>query len=203
MNRKLKVYIGGDLLSKGSQLLRDQEKAELKELGFDIYSPQDDKEINDKSNQTQESNNNLAERIFDKDTEAMIDADILIFEVSNNNVGTTAEIGQWAMVHRLARKSGNELIQRLANKPIFFHTTDVRDTDIPEVGYRRSHSYNQYLIGCVSECNPKGIQTWEEIEQELLTIKKYHNQGFKEAEFWKKQYESKNILHISETNMAI
>ncbi|WP_207463823.1 nucleoside 2-deoxyribosyltransferase [Enterococcus mundtii] len=161
------VYVGGDMLLKGSQLLREIEKKRLKELGFTPYAPQDDEEINDKKQQTEDSNNGLAEKIFNKDTKAMLNADILIFEVSNNNVGTTTEIGQWAMVHRLAKIVDDPMIQLLAKKPIFFHSTDVRDTDIPESNWRRSHSYNQYLIGAILEINQKGIQTWEEIESEL------------------------------------
>ncbi|WP_461199216.1 nucleoside 2-deoxyribosyltransferase [Enterococcus sp. N249-2] len=169
------VYIGGDMLLKGSQLLREIEKTRIKELGFVPYAPQDDKEINDKESQSEESNNGLAEKIFNKDTKAMLDANILIFEVSNNNVGTTAEIGQWAMIHKMAKWPGfksDAFIQFQAKKPIFFHTTDVRDTNILESGWRRSHSYNQYLIGAVLECNPKGIQTWEEIEEELRAYNK-------------------------------
>lgn len=172
---KLICYTGGDMLLRGSQMLREWEKSRVSKLGLEPYAPQDDKEINDKQNQTEESNDGLAEKIFNKDTIAMMDADVLIFEVANNNVGTTAEVGQWAMVHRLAKLTDDKLIQHLASKPIFFHTTDVRDTDIPESGWRRSHSYNQYLIGSILECNPNGIQTWSEIEEELKEIKRVND----------------------------
>lgn len=165
------IYQGGDMLKKGSQLLRNIEKEELRALGLIPYAPQDDKEINDKENQSEESNNGLAEKIFHKDTMAMLDADILIFDVDNNNVGTTAEIGQWAMLHKLAKVYPEDIrLRKLVNKPIFFYSTDVRDTDIPESSWRRSHSYNQYLIGCVLECNPKGIQTWEDVKNELSKL---------------------------------
>ena len=170
-NNKLTVYLGGNMLEKAAQMLRNIEKEQISALGFEPYAPQDDKEINDKSNQSEESNNNLAERIFDKDTKAMMNADILIFEVSNNNVGTTAEIGQWAMVHRLAKEGiGGDEIKKLAQKPIFFHSTDVRDTDIPEIGHRRSHSYNQYLHAACLECNKNGIQKWDDVLKELNII---------------------------------
>lgn len=160
------------MLRISEQKQRQWEKDQVKGLGFDVYAPQDDKEINDKKNQTEESNNNLAERIFDKDTIGMLHADILVFDVANTSVGTVAEIGQWAMVHRLAELAPhNNMLRTLASKPIFFHSSDVRDTDIPETGYRRSHSYNQYVIGCCYECNPKGIQSWEEILEELRKLK--------------------------------
>ena len=174
-NNKLTVYVGGDMLKAGSQIMRKMEKERLIELGFEPYAPQDDKEINDKTNQTEESNDGLAEKIFFKDTEAMLKSDILIFEVDGNNIGTTTEVGQFAMVYELAGRYPhiNEL-QELASKPVFFHTTDVRHTDIPEKGMRRSFSMNQYLYGACLRMNPKGIVTWSEIEEELKEIKKSH-----------------------------
>lgn len=164
------VYVGGDIMSYGNQLLREKEKEDIRSIGLKVHSPKDDKEINDKSNQSVEDNNHLAEKIFDKDSTGMINSDILIFDVSNTSVGTTAEIGQWAMVHRLLQYTADPYIEMISQKPIFFHSSDLRDTNIPESGYRRSHSYNQYLIGCVYECNPEGIQTWEEILNELQQL---------------------------------
>lgn len=160
---KLSVYLGGDMLKVGSQMRREWEKKELERLGFKIYSPLDDKEINDKQNQTVEDNDSLALKIFDKGTKGMLDADILIFDVDNDNVGTTTEVGQWAMIHRLAKYEPDHWLQDLASKPIFFQNTDIRATDIPEKGYSRSFSINQYLHGAIQECNPLGIQKWEDI----------------------------------------
>ena len=165
------IYVGGDMLKRGSQLLREEEKALLRAEGFNVYAPQDDKSINDKSAHTKESNANLATRIFNKDTDAMMDADILIFEVDNNNVGTSVEIGQWAMIYYLAKLDefkDNEQIQELASKPIFFHTTDIRDTDIEESGINRSHSYNQYLVGALIEANPLGVMPFNELVDYLV-----------------------------------
>lgn len=171
MNKKT-VYVGGDMLLKGSQLLREQEKEAIRGLGLTPYAPQDDKEINDKSKHTAESNSKLSRKIFLNDTNAMIKSDILVFEVSNNNVGTTAEIGQWAMAFFLYREDPIQYaaLKELAEKPVFFHSTDIRDTNIPETGYGRSHSYNQYLIGALEEVQPKGIMTWSEIEEELKSL---------------------------------
>ena len=151
------IYNGGDMLSIANQKMHRQENEQLRKLGFKVYSPQDDKTINDKSNQTVESNNSLAEKIFDRDTKGMEKADIIIFEVSNNNVGTTTEIGQWAMQERIQPTS----------KRYFFHSYDIRRTSIPEVGDRRSWSINQYLYGAILSLNSKGIMDWPEIIKEL------------------------------------
>lgn len=151
------IYNGGDMLSVANQAAHAEENRQLKQLGFQVYSPQDDKTINDKTNQTIESNNSLAEKIFDRDTKGMEQADIIIFEVSNNNVGTTTEIGQWAMQERV----------KPTGKRYYFHSYDIRRTSIPEIGDRRSWSINQYLYGAILSLNSKGIMDWPEIIKEL------------------------------------
>lgn len=177
------IYSGGDMLKKGSQLLKEAEKKQLESIGFEVYSPQDDKEINDKTNQTAESNDALAEKIFAKDTTGIITSDILIFEVDNNNVGTSVEIGQSAQheleyalrnypikdVHELIR---NPARAQMFEKKYFFHSYDIRRTDIPETGDRRSWSINQYLYGAVSLLSPQGILSWDEIIQEIQKLRK-------------------------------
>ena len=54
------IYLGGDMLSLGQQMRREWEKQELQRLGFKVYAPHDDKDINDKENAKQDK---LAERI--------------------------------------------------------------------------------------------------------------------------------------------
>lgn len=147
------IYNGGDMLSLANQLMHSEENEQLRKLGYEVYSPQDDKTINDKTNQSVESNNSLAEKIFDRDTKGMEKADIIIFEVSNDNVGTTCEIGQWAQQERI----------RPTGKRYYFHSYDIRRTNIPEIGDRRSWSINQYLYGAILSLNPKGIMNWEDI----------------------------------------
>ena len=67
MTQTKQVYIGGDMLYYGSQLLREQEKRDIVNIGLIPYAPQDDKEINDKTNQTKEANDGLAEKIVRND----------------------------------------------------------------------------------------------------------------------------------------
>lgn len=151
------IYNGGDMLDLANQLLHNEENCELRKLGFEVYSPQEDKTINDKTNQSIESNNSLAEKIFDHDTKGMERADIIIFEVSNDHVGTTTEIGQWAQQERI----------QPTGKRYYFHSYDIRRTSIPEIGDRRSWSINQYLYGAILSLNPKGIMDWHDILAEL------------------------------------
>ena len=55
-------YCLGDMLYKGSQLLRAQEVEQLRAIGVPVYSAAEqnkDGDINDKKNQTKESNADL------------------------------------------------------------------------------------------------------------------------------------------------
>lgn len=146
-----KVYIAGDGLKKGNQLLRAMERDELSKIeGVVLYNPWDNKEINDKSKEP------TAESIFREDTKAILESDIIVADIHNDNVGTTFEMGQvWGINYMrdlivealLEKRNIWEVINKIPRKTVYWHTTDIRDTDIPEKGIRRSHSYNQYLIG--------------------------------------------------------
>lgn len=180
-----KIYLAGDLLKKGSIILREQEAKELRLLGYDIYSPTEDKSINDKQNQTVESNNSLAEKIVKNDTNGIIESDIIIIEPHENALGTMVELGQlkgmkdafmlitdWLMEHDDV--SGDLFLQYMEEffpkfrKKVYTHVEDIRRTDIPEVGDRRSWGINQYVYGaCLDLTNGKGLYDWEEIIEEL------------------------------------
>ena len=179
------VYNGGDILYKGSQLLREQENNEIKSLGYQVYSPKDDKEINDKDNQTVEQNNDLSLKIVEKDTKGMLDSDILLFEYQRFSEGTIAEIGQTYGMKTFAKKIKDIIKQdyydldsediidiitlecdKMINKPVYCHCEDIRRTDIPEIGDKRSFYINQYVYGIVRKlCD--GFIEWEDIVKKL------------------------------------
>ena len=179
-----KIYIAGDMLLKGSQMLREQEANDLRALGYEIHSPKDDKEINDKSAQTEESNNGLAEKIVYKDTVGIVQSDIVVIEPTSNALGTCVELGQIKGMKDMAYiffkeleeaedvseaiKNYAEFCGTIINKKIYPHYEDVRRTSIPEVGDRRSWSVNQYVYGvCLQLTNGKGFYEWNEILEEL------------------------------------
>lgn len=179
-----KIYIGGDMLKKGSQLLRQQEKEDVEKLGYITHSPKDDKEINDKQAQTEESNNKLAERIVEKDTQGIVSSDIIILEPTNDACGTMVELGQVKGMKDLAEmilillqeyrddqgrlSAIASICNQILNKKVYTHYEDVRRTDIPEKADRRSWGINQYVYGtCLSLTNGKGLYEWNEILEEL------------------------------------
>lgn len=188
------IYLAGDMLKKGSILLREQEAKELRELGHKIYSPIEDKSINDKTNQTEESNNGLAERIVRNDTRGILNSDIIVIEPHENALGTMVELGQIKGYKDCARElksildkivksecDDSQAINRLAmelhflikkyDKKVYPHLEDIRRTNIPETGDRRSWSINQYVYGvCLDLTDGKGLYEWEEILEELKEV---------------------------------
>lgn len=78
------------MLSIGQQMRREWEKQELQRLGFKVYAPHDDKDINDKANANQDK---LAERIVFNDTLGMETSDVMIFDYLPHAQGTICEMG--------------------------------------------------------------------------------------------------------------
>lgn len=174
----MKIYIGGDGLKKGNQIMRNSERDAFKQAGFEVFNPWDCKDINDKSNAP------TSEAIFDKDTEAMLKSNVIIFDADNDSVGTSVEIGQmWgiSLMHELIKQSlkmcnkmtlqefADIIFASIPEKKVRWHTTDVRNTNIPEQGMRRSFSMNAYLHGCL--CSFEGQDKPMAIEDIMKEVK--------------------------------
>lgn len=178
-NKKEQIYILGDILKKGNSILRGQEAAELRNIGYDVYSASEQKDINDKVNQTVESNNKLAERIVAKDMEAIRKSNLIVADVDNDSVGSSCEVGaifefNWfrkelvRMLHsKHPQEAIREFLREYPEKEVYFHTTDIRHTDLPEIGMRRSFSINQFLHGMCLGLNKCGIKTWDWVVEQL------------------------------------
>ena len=95
------IYLGGDMLSIGQQMRREWEKQELQRLGFKVYAPDDDKDINDKENAKQDK---LAERIVANDTLGMETSDVMIFDYLPHAQGTICEMGYAQHLKRTSEK---------------------------------------------------------------------------------------------------
>lgn len=185
MRENRPVYIAGDMLTRGSILLREEEKRLLNEAGIKTHSPIDDKEINDKSKQTIESNNNLAERIVRKDTDAIKRATHILIEPQSFAQGTLVELGQIKgyndviedLEYILGRTDNFEqMIEDIhyyiseinPKKKVYAHLQDIRRTNIPETGDRRSFGINQYIHGVVLDLTDGvGFREMDEIIEEI------------------------------------
>lgn len=180
-NNKIKTYLAGGIMSKGEILAREQEYNQLKELGLnlEIYSPVKNKSINDKSNVTTEENNKLSEKIVMADMERLWNSSLVIAEYQPYALGTISEIAILYMMKQFKEKLDEILdtpecaidklraIEKLRNrcdKDVRIHSSDIRNTTIPEIGYKRSHSYNQFCLGLIEDVTDgKSIQNFDDI----------------------------------------
>ena len=114
-------YVGGDIMTHGSQLARQEECDKMDAAGLQVqyYSPAQNKSINDKSNMTEEQNNCLAEKITAADIERLWNSDFAIMCTEQSAIGTMCELGclfGWKyMADRLMEIEGNILDKYLPN----------------------------------------------------------------------------------------
>ena len=161
------AYNLGDMLYKGSQLLRAKETEELRAIGVPVYSAAEqnkDGDINDKKNQTKESNADLHAHIFKKDMDNIYASDLIIANPERFAEGSIAELGAvetFNDIHGTMSDivnnpilSAEEKVARVQAwleenpyKEVYVHLEDIRCTDIEESGYDRSFYVNQFVRG--------------------------------------------------------
>ena len=168
-------YLGGDIMGFGSNLAREYEYEKFleRELPVDVYSPVQNKSINDKANMTEEENNHLAEKITDADIERLWNSDFTVMEPRQDAIGTLCEVGclyGWSyMCRRLMKVYLDALhmyddqcealeevmreIARIGLKKNYFHYFDIRTNHLNEKDWRRSFSINQLLYGMILDCS--------------------------------------------------
>ena len=158
-------YLGGDIMSFGSNLARQYEYDRFKEAGIpgEVYSPVMNKSINDKSNMTEEENNHLAEKICEADIERLWNSDYTVLCPEQSAIGTMCEMGVlygWKyMAEKLLALIEEEEypenypikqeLLRIANKENYAHYFDIRTNHLNEKDWRRSFSINQMLYGMI------------------------------------------------------
>ena len=196
-------YVGGDIMTHGSQLARQEECDKMDAAGLKVqyYSPAQNKSINDKSNMTEEQNNCLAEKITAADIERLWNSDFAVMCTEQSAIGTMCELGclfGWKyMADRLLDICGqvgtiNEIafsdekqaemgvrlleeIGRIYNKNIFAHYFDIRTNHLNEKDWRRSFGINQLLYGMILECT-KDRKLHENFDSVLEELKKLYGE---------------------------
>ncbi len=172
-------YLGGDIMTHGSNLARQEEYDKFKAAGIPgkVYSPVQNKSINDKSNMTEEENNHLAEKIVEADVERLWNSDYTVLCPEQSAIGTMCEIGilyGWKymaekliemykkMVHVQELPTEDVLdalmheIKRLNDKKNYAHYFDIRTNHLNEKDWRRSFSINQFLYGIILAATADG-----------------------------------------------
>lgn len=197
-------YVGGDIMTHGSQLARQEECDKMDAAGLNItyYSPAQNKSINDKSNMTEEQNNCLAEKITAADIERLWNSDFAVMCTEQSAIGTMCELGCLYGWHYMARqlievinnachpedgKISNDNvaeilaavvteINRIASKNVFAHYFDIRTNHLNEKDWRRSFSINQLLYGMILNCT-KDHKLHENFDSVLEELKKLYGEG--------------------------
>ena len=203
MNKLPLGYVGGDIMTHGSQLARQEECDKMDAAGLNItyYSPAQNKSINDKSNMTEEQNNCLAEKITAADIERLWNSDFAVMCTEQSAIGTMCELGclyGWHyMAHQLIEVINNAChpedckisndnvaeilaavvteINRIASKNVFAHYFDIRTNHLNEKDWRRSFSINQLLYGMILACT-KDNKLHENFDSVLEELKKLYGE---------------------------
>lgn len=192
-------YVGGDIMTHGSQLARQEECDKMDAAGLEVtyYSPAQNKSINDKSNMTEEQNNCLAEKITAADIERLWNSDFAVMCTEQSAIGTMCELGclfGWKyMANKLLEICDPDInnqpkfdpevllyrvyreLKRIANKNIFAHYFDIRTNHLNEKDWRRSFSINQLLYGMILECT-KDHKLHENFDSVLEELKKLYKE---------------------------
>ena len=174
-------YLGGDIMTHGSNLARQYEYDKFIEAGIpvDIYSPVMNKSINDKSSMTEEENNHLAEKIVEADVERLWNSDFTVLSTEQSAIGTMCEMGilyGWKYFcnkildclselttiktteerAKAFDKIMNEIVWPQFNKKNYAHYFDIRTNHLNEKDWRRSFSINQFLYGIILAATADG-----------------------------------------------
>lgn len=186
MSKRL-TYIAGDIMTRGSQLQRAEERAKLEAAGIAVYNPQDNDDINDKSKLP------LAERIVAEDIKRLFAATDIVIEPQPHAQGTLVELGIIYGMKALASTMkmqrdlfwGSEdldfnetldaideidsmIIDGVLAQKVYPHNSDIRRTDSLETGDRRSFSVNQFVYGVVlALTDGKGFYDFDEAVEQI------------------------------------
>lgn len=164
-------YLAGGIMTRGENLARQEEYDKFKAAGIpgEVYSPVQNKSINDKSNMTEEENNHLAEKIVEADVDRLWNSNYTVLCPEQSAIGTMCEMGilyAWKYMaekimhsyqHGIEEGYDYETIldaimdvvkDNLARKN-YAHYFDIRTNHLNEKDWRRSFSINQFLYGII------------------------------------------------------
>lgn len=188
-------YLGGDIMSFGSNLARQYEYDKFLKMGLpvEVYSPVQNKSINDKSNMTEEENNHLAEKITEADIERLWNSDFVVMCPEQSAIGSMCKTGclfgwKWMTekllsLYQESKVNGEDDEQtltriydellRINDKKNFFHYFDIRTNHLNEKDWRRSFSINQLLYGMILYTSETGdFESFENIMERLEELYK-------------------------------
>ena len=182
------AYNGGTLTTFGAKDFCLKVNDMIEGAGLSVYTPTNNKKINDKESL---GNKDIARMIVAKDSEAIINADIRVFN-GELTAGTLIETGQVlgmndmsAIIMKTIEKMESlghddtsikdilwNICQYERNKDFVLYDTDIRYHEQPEAGYRRSTFKHQYQrgVGMKLMNNQDGFIRFDTLQDTLSII---------------------------------
>lgn len=182
------AYNGGTLTTFGARDFCLKVNDMIEGAGLSVYTPSNNKKINDKESL---GNKDIARMIVAKDSEAIINADVRVFN-GELTAGTLIETGQVlgmndmsAIIMKTIEKMESlghddtsikdilwNICQYERNKDFVLYDTDIRYHEQPEAGYRRSTFKHQYQrgVGMKLMNNQDGFIRFDTLQDTLSII---------------------------------
>lgn len=182
------TYNGGNMTTFGARDFCLKVNDMIEGAGLSVYTPSNNKKINSKEDV---GNKDIARMIVAKDSEAIINADVRVFN-GELTTGTLIETGQVlgmndmsAIIMKTIEKMESlghddtsikdilwNICQYERNKDFVLYDTDIRYHEQPEAGYRRSTFKHQYQrgVGMKLMNNQDGFIRFDTLQDTLSII---------------------------------
>ena len=182
------AYNGGNMTSFGARDFCLKVNDMIEGAGLSVYTPTNNKKINDKETL---GNKDIARMIVAKDSEAIINSDVRVFN-GELTPGTLIETGQVLGMNDMSsiimktiekmESLGHDdtsikdtlwnICQYERNKDFVLYDTDIRYHEQPEAGYRRSTFKHQYQRGAGMKLmnNQDGFIRFDTLQDTLSII---------------------------------
>lgn len=165
MEKKLKIYLANGLFTVADRMFNEIIYKKLIGLGFEVYAPQFNLAINDKTKSASSA------PIYDGDTAKLQWADILFVVLDGQDLGAVTEIGWIAGYNSLAPKNKQKLIVALYtdNREASKTHSAEKDRDMVNKGVAEcQYPYiNLYTIGA---CKKYGV-VFDELDKAINFLK--------------------------------
>lgn len=179
------VYNAGHMLNKANATQRVKEAEDIRDLGYSVWNPIEDKSINSKNGLDKATNDNLSKRIVRNDVTGILRSKNIVIEPEVFALGSITELGMIfaykhvaAMLNEIFEKNYcpedfcndmRELVEML-DKNVYCHLDDIRaENGIEEVNYNRSWGVNQFVRGTAQALTntEDGFMSFDKIINEL------------------------------------
>ena len=182
------AYNGGNMTSFGARDFCLKVNDMIEGAGLSVYTPTNNKKINDKETL---GNKDIARMIVAKDSEAIINSDVRVFN-GELTAGTLIETGQVlgmndmsAIIMKTIEKMESlghddtsikdtlwNICHYERSKDFILYDTDIRYHEQPEAGYRRSTFKHQYQrgVGMKLMNNQDGFIRFDTLQDTLSII---------------------------------